>query len=381
MPQEKIELILNRRDLVAALSWVGRVLPARPTLPLLTGVRVKTDNGIVSLFGYDLEQSATATLTIKDTDLAIDWLIPGKLLSEIAKTLVGDEIHLSLEGSQVKVVSGKSVFKLNTLDASSYPTLPDMPKVFGEVNSAEFAEAIHKVAAAASKDDGLYVFTAVSLTANSESKTLSVAATDRFRLAEIRLPYTPKDDSTHQVLIASKTIDGILRSMSGESGGSSSLHISDGPENVFGITAGDRKTTTRVIDGTFPNYENLMPSEFPAGNAVFKTEAMQSALRRVALVAGVSASLTMSFKQDVATIEAGDSTTGTASEEIEIDFTGEEEFKIAFDPRHILDALNTIDSDRAKIWLVAPAKPALVTAENESLDEPKSRYLVMPKRS
>lgn len=162
-----------------ALHWVSRSLSTRPTNSALHGIVIEAGKE-VHLSATDLETSAKSHFSA-DIQNQGKVLVPGKLLSDIARALPNKSVTFNLEGNRVQVTAGKSKFQLPIIPNSEYPTLPTVPEESGTINTSLFTEAITQVAIAASKDDSLPKLTGIHIEVNEEKITL--AATDRYRLA------------------------------------------------------------------------------------------------------------------------------------------------------------------------------------------------------
>ena len=206
------------RDVLAdAAAWVARSLPARPPVPVLGGVLVEASGGAdgerLTVSGFDYETSARVELdaTIGDPGRV---LVSGRLLADITRALPSKPVDLVVDGARATITCGNSRFSLPTMPVEDYPQLPAMPQLAGSVAAGELAEAVAQVAVAAGRDDTLPMLTGIRL--EIEGSRLTLAATDRFRLAVRELEWTPEDDAqSSAVLIPARTLAEVAKTLAG----------------------------------------------------------------------------------------------------------------------------------------------------------------------
>ena len=210
---------------------------------------------------------------------------------------------------------------------------------------------------------------------------MTLAATDRYRLAVRTLRWQPVDPSLQATaLVPARTLAEAAKSLT--DGAEVTLALSSGGagEGLLGLTGATRKATTRLLDGEFPKYRSLLP-ETTAAMAVVDTAALTDAVRRVSLVATRTSPVRLSFAADGVTLEAGGLDEAEAAESLPATFEGEP-LTIAFNPTYLLDGLGAIDSDEARLAFTGPTKPAVLTGKSgdEASGAGDYRYLLMPVR-
>jgi len=371
-----MRFIVERDALADGVMWVSRSLSARPIMPVLLGVLIKADKKGVHLSGYDLETSGKAEVTadVKDEGTV---LVSGKLLSDIARALPNKPVTFSLEGNRVSVISGSAKFALPTLSVSDYPNLPELPSETGRLSGDLFAEAVSQVAIAAGKDDSLPVLTGVYV--EIEENKLILAATDRYRLAVRELNWDAPRASA-SALIRARTLNDAAKSLAGAKSVSVALAAATATERLIGFASEGKVMTSRMLDGTFPPYRHLLPSERSA-TAVVEVAPFVDSVRRVALVADKTVPLRLAFNPGALTLEAGVGDDAQATEEIEIAFDGEA-LSIAFNPTFLLDGLAAVNSPFVEIAFTGGSKPAVLSGKSSADGESdfSYRYLLMPMR-
>ncbi|MEU2627217.1 DNA polymerase III subunit beta [Kitasatospora sp. NPDC007106] len=367
------------RDVLAeAVAWAARSLPARPPVPVLAGLLLTAQEGSLALSGFDYEVSARVELEA-DVEEAGTVLVSGRLLNDISRNLPNRPVEISTDGMRVSVVCGSSRFTLPTLPVDEYPALPAMPTATGTVSGDVFASAVSQAAVAAGRDDTLPVLTGVRV--EIEGDRITLAATDRYRFAVRELLWKPEQpDISAVALVPAKTLQDIAKSLG--SGDTVSIALASGGagEGLIGFEGAGRRTTTRLLEGEFPKFRSLFPTEFSAVAAI-QTQPFLEALKRVSLVAERNTPVRLSFEQGVLTLEAGSGDDAQATERIDADLEGDD-ISIAFNPGYLEEGLKAIDSAFAQLSFTTPTKPALLSgkpAVDSEADE-AYQYLIMPVR-
>jgi DNA polymerase III subunit beta len=379
------------RDVLAdAAAWVARSLPARPPVPVLGGVLIEAAGGAdgdrLVVSGFDYETSARVELdaTIGDPGRV---LVSGRLLADITRALPSKPVDLVVDGSRATINCGSSRFSLPTMPVEDYPQLPAMPQVAGTVPADRLAQAVGQVAVAAGRDDTLPMLTGVRL--EIDGTRLTLAATDRFRLAVRELDWSPEDtEQETAVLIPARTLAEVAKTLGGS--GTISLALSAG-DGMLGVSGGGRRATTRLLDAEFPRFRQLIPAEHTSA-AVLEVAGLVEAIKRVALVTDRVAQVRMEFGEDGLRLAAGGDDVGSAEEELTCEFEGEP-LTIAFNPGYLLDALGALHTERAQLTFTTPNRPALVrpvpaapagadadAAPNPAQPVPGYLHLLMPVR-
>lgn len=373
-----MKLQVERDQLAEAVAWTARALPARPTAPVLAGMRIQAGNEL-TLSTFDYEVSAVASLpVITDEDGIV--VVSGKLLAEIVRSLPSRPVTVTTDGARTTLKCGSATFTLMLLPAEEYPTLPELPPLAGSVGSDALSSAIAQVGIAAGRDDTLPALTGIRIEISGE--TLTLVATDRYRLAVRELRWSPaRTDLNTAVLVPAKVLGETARALT--SGAEVQVSLGgDEPASLIGFSGAGKQTTTRLISGEYPRYQALLPSEFNAV-AVLPASPFAEAVRRVALVAERNTPVRLAFSPGQLVLEAGASDEAQAVEVLEADFAGED-LQIAFNPQFLLDGIGAIDSDIARLSFTSPTKPAVITGKGGSDDAdaaPDYRYVLMPIRS
>jgi DNA polymerase-3 subunit beta len=372
-----MKIRVERDTLADAVAWAARVLPQKTQLPVLAGLRLDAaSDGALRLSGFDYEVSAEAELDVSVSEAGA-VLVPGRLLADITRSLPGQPVDLVTDGSRVQLTCGTARFTLPTLPLDEYPSLPAMPEVAGTIGSDAFAAAVASAAVAAGRDDTLPVLTGVRVEIDGEEVTL--AATDRYRLAVRTLRWKPVDPSLQAVaLVPARTLAEAAKSLTSGAEVTLALASVGSGEGLLGLAGGSRRTTTRLLDGEFPKYRSLLPDSFSA-TATIEAAALIEAVRRVSLVASRTSPVRLSFSSEGVVLEAGGLDEAEAAEALPASFEGDA-LTIAFNPTYLLDGLGAIDSDEARLSFTGPTKPAVLTGKAGDEGSGDYRYLLMPVR-
>jgi DNA polymerase-3 subunit beta len=393
-----VKFRVERDPFAEAVAWAARSLPPRPPVPVLAGLllEIGPDQERLSLSSFDYEVSANASVEVTAAE-AGRVLVSGRLLAEIGRSLPSHPIDFSVEGSRVVLACGSARFTLPTLPVDDYPALPDMPTTAGTVSADVFATAVAQVAIAAGRDDTLPVLTGVRVEIEGDRVTL--AATDRYRLAVRELRWQPETPGLSAVaLIPARTLADTAKALTGGAQVTVSLSTGSAGQGLIGFTgrtasgtasaAGERRTTTRLLDGEYVKYRSLLPEDSSA-NAFIETAPFVEAVKRVSLVAPRNTPVRLTFTGDLVVLEAGTGEDAQASESVEAKFDRRdgdtaEEFSIAFNPAYLLDGLGAVAAETTRFDFTAPTKPAVLRGGKQSdesaTDGDDYRYLLMPVR-
>ena len=372
-----MKFVVDRDLLVDGVNWVSKSISNRPITTALLGIVIEVADEI-TLSGSDLETSAKAKLKAEITQKG-KVLVPGRLLAEISRSLPAKPITFNLEGSRVLVTAGSAKFTLPTLPLVEYPTLPELPKTSGNLNSDLFATAVNQVAIAAGKDDSLPTLTGVFVEINKNQITL--AATDRYRLAVRELTWSAADANIETTsLLRARTLADAAKSLIGSTQVTIALPATTTNEKLVGFVSEGKSMTSRVLDGSFPPFRHLLPNDSTA-EAVIEVAPFLDSVRRVALVTDKTVPLRLNFSSNTLQLEAGTGDEAQASEKLDINYKGED-INIAFNPTFLTDGLTSINTAFVHITFTGANKPAVLTGQTEAGSAPITnyKYLLMPMR-
>jgi DNA polymerase III subunit beta len=416
---------VSRDALGEAVAFVSRALPARPVVPVLSGILLEAADGALTLSCFDYEISARIAVDAEVAEAGAA-LVPGRLLAEITRSLPPSPAEFASDGDMVTLTCGRAEFGLVCLPAADYPALPGSPPPTGVVDGGVLAAAVAQVATSASRDDTLPMLTAICVDISDAAMTL--AATDRYRLAARAVDFTPARPGLRALaLVPARFLADAAKTFA--AGSPVTVAFGTGPddggvrearqarpgddqaprpaEGMASFETGDRRLTARLVAGEFIRYASRFGGDFgcraelPAGPVI-------EAVRRAALVAERAGPVRLSFQAGQVVIEAHAEGRARAAEAVSAEFAGDEPV-IAFNPQFLLDGLTAAaisgtaseasaadgaDSagpedgttaggpGRIRLEFNSPARPALITwTTDEQRDGvPAFRYLLVPLR-
>jgi DNA polymerase-3 subunit beta len=357
----------EREILGEALTTAGRAATSRTgTLPVLSGVRLDVADGELTVTGTDLELTIRLSVPVH-SDSEGSVVVPARLVSDIVRALPAGAVEVSLGDEELAISAGRSQFSVRPLSLSDYPAQvePDTSPV--TLQSSEVVEALRQVVRAASTDDARAVLTGVLIAAEDEG--LKMVATDSYRLAVRELPQSSMLAAGQKVLVPGRALAELQRILSGDD----ELTVRLGArEAVF--EAGETRLTTRLIEGEYPNYRNLLPSAYPNLLTVGR-EALIEALRRVKILAQDSTPVRLTLGGDTLQLTAITQDVGNAHEEIDAGYDGAE-MTVAFNPDYLVSGIDAVEGDEVTLATMDPMKPAVL----RGVGHDEYLYLLMPVR-
>lgn len=367
------------RDVLAeAVTWAARGLPSRPPVPVLAGILIEADEqGALTMSAFDYEVSARITVPADVTEGGL-VLVHGKLLADISRNLPGKPVDVVTEGNKVTVTCGSSRFSLLQMPSDEYPTLPASPEPSGSIAGDVFTQAVAQVSVAADRSDTLPILTGVRIEIDGNSMTM--LATDRYRLAMRELAWNPQGAVDMTVLVPARTLSDTARALGASGTVELALGHAAGGEGLVGFEAGQRRTTTRLLDGDYPKVSSIFPTSVET-EAVVETAAFVEAVKRVALVAERNTPVRLRFTDGRLGIDAGTGDDAQASEAVECVLHGPE-IEIAFNPHYLLDGLGVLGTQFARLSFTQPSRPAVMSGQAAADAEADTayRYVLMPVR-
>ncbi|MBM7051800.1 MULTISPECIES: DNA polymerase III subunit beta [unclassified Rothia (in: high G+C Gram-positive bacteria)] len=372
-----MKFVVDRSVLADAVSWTARSLSPRPPVPVLSGLLIKAEDGAVSIASFDYETSAKLTIEA-EVETEGTTLVSGRLLADISRSLPSSSTDVTFEvvDSKVHLTCGNSRFNLAAMPVADYPELPALPNISGTIDGHTFARAVAQVGVAASKDDTLPILTGIRM--EIEGDTITLLATDRYRLAMRELTWSPESsDISTAVLVKAKTMSEVAKTL----GAAGDLNLAlSGSQELIGFESGSRRTTSLLVGGEYPKIRALFPENTPI-HAVVRTQDLLEAVRRVSLVAERNTPVRLAFTDSQLTLDAGTGEDAQATEQIHAQLTGED-ITVAFNPSYLSEGLNAFGSEFVRFSFTTPPKPAVLSAQEDPLgeDSKEYRYLLMPVR-
>lgn len=370
IPGEKggpVKFRCEREILADALATAGRAATSRTgTLPVLSGVRLDVKDGQLTVTGTDLELTIRLAVPVH-SDRNGSAVVPARLVADIVKALPAGAVEVSVNDDEMNISAGRSQFSVRPLSLSDYPAQVEPMADPVTLGSAEVGHALRQVVRAASTDDARAVLTGVLIA--SEDDGLRMVATDSYRLAVRDLPRSSMLAVGQKVLVPSRALSELQRILSGDA----ELTVRLGArEAVF--EAGGTRLTTRLIEGEYPNYRNLLPSSYPNLLTVGR-EALLEALRRVKILAQDSTPVRLTLGGGTLQLTAITQDVGNAAEEIDASYDGAE-MTVAFNPEYLAAGVDAVEGDEVTLATIDPMKPAVL----RGVGHDEYLYLLMPVR-
>ena len=379
----------ERDALSEAIGSAGRAVASRSgALPILSGLLVRTAADEIHLAGSDLELTirVSAPAEVDDEGAAV---LPARLFGDIVRSLEPGAVSVDVGEDEARIKSGRSDFSLRVLAADDFPRLPEVAGSGVRMDAVALAEALRQVIPAASRDDARPILTGVLLVA--EGSGLRLVATDSYRLGVRDLPgesvlaahLSGAAAEGRHVLVPAKALAELQRLLG--SGASPGSAAAPGTENTVELSFSDRdacfdtgraRVSTRLIEGQFPNYQQLIPSGYP-NRLVVPREAFIEAVKRVRLIGRDRDNAPIRLMMGTSGLELQTIVhdVGQATETLDAKYEGSET-TIAFNPEFLLDGLGAIASEEVSVETLDTSKPAIVRAA----DGGDFLYLLMPVR-
>jgi DNA polymerase-3 subunit beta len=366
-----LKLTTKREDLVAKLSIVSRAVSTRAATQALSGVLLTASEGRVTLSATDLDMGLETALT---AEVAAEGsvLLPGRLLAEVARSLGDETVEIEVREAEhdVEIRSGSSSFHLRVLPAEDFPKLPSVDGEPGlKIPSPALAASIDLVARAASRDDMRPVLTGVFVAASGSEMTM--VATDSYRLAVKRTELESELGGEIDANIPARALRELARILASEA--AEQVAVSLLPNQAI-FEAGSITLTTRLIEGQFPNFRQLLPESYEHDVRLPRSDFLE-VTRRVSQLAQRNAPLRLSFAPGELTIAAETPDVGDAKETMEAAFEGEP-LEIGFNPEFLREGIESVDGEEILLRLISPLRPGLL----QPVEGEDFRYLVMPIR-
>jgi len=348
-----MRISVERERFADTIGWVLRSVSSRATLPALGGVLFDANGPQLRLAGTDLELAGEATIDAK-IDEKGSVVLPGRVLGEIARSLPEGAVRIESSGGQAKLTCGAAEFTLRALALEDFPNLAA-------------PEGAPSGTLDASDDEARPVLTGTLVDATGDKITL--VSTDSYRLAVREIPWAGPSTAIKRVIPARA-----LSEAARASDGDGKIEITLGESQASFAVAG-RRLTTRLIEGEFPNWNQLIPAELP-NQLRLERESFAEAVRRVGILAQSGAPVRIDLGADGAKLGAGSQDLGEATEQVDGKFEGEP-LTVAFNPAYLLDGINAVEGTEVTLSTRDGLKPAVLRAPE---DASGFLYLVMPVR-
>lgn len=360
---------VNKSDFADALASVSKVIPSRPSVPVLRGAVLEVADGVLSVSGTDSQTTITVAVP---ADVVEDGraVVPGRVLAAIAGRLPNRPVEISLHEPSLYIECGRSRFDLPVMDVDRFPTRPTMPEQVGSIDGDLLLRMAKRVGVAASNDESLPMLTGVDISADDGGITF--AATDRFRLAVDRAGW---DGAPMKALVPSAALMEAVKHTPG-----CEVAVHAGGSSV-GFTADNFSIITGLIDAEFPAWQKLIPDTVTTALTV-DAAGLSEAIQRVGLVADNGAQVRFVIEGGGVTLCANGVAEGAASEVLDCAVWGED-VTVAFNPNYLRGALVSHVGE-VVLGVNGPSRPGVVVPGGHVVegvvDGGDGVHIVMPVR-
>ena len=367
-----MKLSLSTAELLKQLQTVTRIASTRSAVPALSGVMIAAEaDSPAQLLATNMEVGVRVPLAAEVTRPG-SVVLPARLLLDVTRSLPAQELTMELRGAEqdVELICGAATFHLRTLRSEDFPTLPaPSPETRISLPAEAFMQTVSRVSRSASRDETRPVLTGILMSASGQE--LRMVATDSYRLSVKETKLESPLQGSLEANVPATALGELVRIA--QQGPSESLAVSVGQNQVV-FELDDTILSSRLIDGQFPNYRQLVPDTFEHELKVSATE-IADVVRRVSLLAQKTAPLRLAFKAGELTVSSQTPDVGEARESLPVAFQGEP-IEIGFNPEFLRDGVEAIGEGDLLLKLISPLRPGLI----ESADESGFRYLIMPIR-
>jgi DNA polymerase-3 subunit beta len=364
----------ERDALANLLTTAGRASTKRTgALPVLGGIHLSLADGLLTVTGTDLELTVRSSIEVAG-ELDGECVVPARLAADIVRSLPAGKVTVevpTVDGArhEMKFAAGRTKFSVNCLSVEDWPRMATDLKSDADVapvtmSAAVLAEALRRVAPAASTDDSRPLLTGVLMAA--EAGSLRLVATDSYRLAVCDLAGVTVLDGDRTVLVPARAFAELVRVLGSK--GDVTLVLG---ERSATFMVGAVSISTRLIEGAFPNYRQLIPTGWKVGLGVERGE-FTEALKRVKLLARDATPVSLKMSEGQMVLSASTQDVGLSTETIDAAIEGDD-LAVSFNPDYLLAGLECVGGETARFELTSSLKPAVLRAEN-------FLYLLMPVR-
>jgi len=363
---------ITRQNLHTGLAAVSASIPSKTTLPVLSNILFEAREDGVWMSGTDLDVAVRVKVPA-DVKEAGSLTAPGKKLQEITRELPDQPVEVSTRGDQIELRSGRSHFKFNGLPADEFPSLPEIDFADGwTVKGKDLHSLIHHTAFAVSTEESRPILNGVLW--ELRDGEMRMVATNGHRLARMSIPAESSGVPSADFIVPPAALQHVQRLLKGED----EVQVTRNG-NHLGFHAGSTEVFTRLIEGTYPNYEQVIPKDNDK-HAIVPKKALESAVRRMAVVASDQTHrIRLRFDQGRVHLNVLTPDLGEGHDELEVSYDGED-LEIGFNANYLLEVLRYMPTDEVRVAFKAPERAATVEPVGEGDAAMDYLCLVMPLR-
>ncbi len=362
---------ISRDSLLAGLQLAGRAVSSRASVPALSGIELNAHDGELTIRATDMEIGLTVRLSDVTVNTEGVVLLPGRLIGDVVRSLPPGEVSIAIRSEErdVELTAGAARFHLRTLPTEDFPRFPELDERRASLPAKPLAETIDRVARAASRDEVRPILTGVLF--QTEGTTLTMVATDSYRLSVKHTELESALPEAIEVNVPARALRELARIIAQEAPDEVAMSLA---RNQAVFQAGSVVLFSRLIEGQFPSWRQLIPESFEQEVRLPRGELLDVA-RRISQLAQRNAPLRFAFAESELTIAASTPEVGDASESLPAPYSGEP-LEIAFNPQFLIEGLESLEDDELVMKLSSPLRPGLL----EPVGREDFSYLVMPIR-
>jgi DNA polymerase III subunit beta len=371
-----MRVICNTDFLGRKLALVSRGVSPRSTIQILGGILLEAGEEVVRLSAMDMELSIQ-TSSPAEVEEKGRVVIPARIFNDVVRSLSKEDLTLVHDSSEgvVRLSVRENEYRMRAYPAEDFPQLPKFDEAGAfKVGGEELVETVDKVSRSYSRDETRPVLTGILI--SFEESRVRMVTTDSYRLSLKETELVTTFDGSREAIIPARAMQEVSRIFSSSDGEQVEVVLS---ENQALFRIGDVLFGTRLIEGNFPEYKNLLPTTFEREISVSREELIET-LRRVSFFTQrqtPAVPVSLAFSEGAVEVTVRNGEVGEARERLPA--TSEDEFHILFNPSYLLDGVSAVDSEKVLFKLNEPLKPGLIVPETDG-EEPDFLYLITPMR-
>jgi DNA polymerase-3 subunit beta len=364
-----MKLLCEKTDLVNIVNIVQKAVPTKTTYPMLEGILVKADEKLV-LMGNDLEIGIECTMDAQIYEKG-EVVVDARIFGEIIKRMPNHQVSIEkVENENIIITCKKSRFEINGMDSENFPRIPEINGDKSiKISQSHIKNMINQTIFAVGDDESHPVLKGVNI--ETKDNILNFVAIDGFRLA-LRKNLFEDIDTNINVVVPRKTLSEIAKILE---------HVEEDvninvSENQIMFDTGNTKVVSRLLEGEYFNYENVIPDEYETRIVINKKELLNSIERASILILGEETKypINILLKQDKMLITAN-TNKGNAREEIDVEIKGND-IEVKFNPRYFIEALREINEEYVDVSFSSDVGPCVI----KSIDKDTFVYMLLPLR-
>jgi DNA polymerase-3 subunit beta len=371
-----MRVICNTDFLGRKLALVSRGVSPRSTIQILGGILLEAGEEVVRLSAMDMELSIQ-TSSPAEVEEKGRVVIPARIFNDVVRSLSKEDLTLVHDSSEgvVRLSVRENEYRMRAYPAEDFPQLPKFDEAGAfKVGGEELVETVDKVSRSYSRVETRPVLTGILI--SFEESRVRMVTTDSYRLSLKETELVTTFDGSREAIIPARAMQEVSRIFSSSDGEQVEVVLS---ENQALFRIGDVLFGTRLIEGNFPEYKNLLPTTFEREISVSREELIET-LRRVSFFTQrqtPAVPVSLAFSEGAVEVTVRNGEVGEARERLPA--TSEDEFHILFNPSYLLDGVSAVDSEKVLFKLNEPLKPGLIVPETDG-EEPDFLYLITPMR-